>query len=412
VTPSVSIIIPARDHARYLGAAVASATAQTRAAEVVVVDDGSTDDTPAVLSALSPGVVVVRHPEPLGVAAARNTGIRVARGELLMFLDADDTIEPAKAEAQVAALAGDPAAGWSYCDVNIVDDPGPPETWTEAEQVWARRGRPLVRTTTRASRRYDYARRRTDGWLYGDMVRGNFVPFMAPLVRRRALDEAGPFNPAARHDDWDLLLRLSAVAPARYVPHVLGTYWRRRTGRHARPDPRPGVRGFLRPDAPDACVVLLNLGCGAPGLRSWHPMPGFVNLDKRTVGWTFESGLGDYRDGLVYGITVSHALGCVAESHYPAVCREFARVLRPGGVVRVTDGDLAAFGRLWDGTDPYATLIGPDMVARHLDAAGLEARVVGPEETSFSGPSLVQRHHPSRPGAADSFHVEGVKRVA
>lgn len=409
---TASIIIPARNHARYLCGAVESALAQTLQAEVIVVDDGSVDDTWQLCRSRYGGnerVTLIRHDAPLGVAEARNTGLRASRAALVMFLDADDTIEPAKLAAQAKILDAEPALGWTFCDVAVADDPGPLETWSAAEQVRAARGRPLRTTVTPASVRYGYAGRCLDGWLYRELVRENFIPFMAPLVRRRAVEEAGHFNTSARLDDWDFLLRLSCVARGRYVPGVLGTYIRRRTGRHTRPDPRPGVRGFLRPDAPDARIILLNLGCGSPDMRSWHPMPGFVNLDKRTVGWTFESGLGDFRDGEVYGVTISHSLGCVEERHYPMICGELMRVLRPSGVVRVTDGDLAAFGQLWQGTDPYATLIGPSMVVRHLAAAGFDARQVSPEETMFPGPSLIQRHHPPRPGVANSFHVEGRK---
>jgi glycosyltransferase involved in cell wall biosynthesis len=103
----VTAVIPARDSARFLPDSIGSILAQEPApAEIVVVDDGSTDGSGEIAAAL-PLVRLVRQP-PLGIAAARNAGARAARTEWLAFLDADDLWLPGKLARQLAALAAEP----------------------------------------------------------------------------------------------------------------------------------------------------------------------------------------------------------------------------------------------------------------------------------------------------------------
>lgn len=100
--PRVTAVIPVRDRAGLVGRAIDSALAQTETSlEVVVVDDGSQDATPAVLSGYGERIVAVRRP-PEGRSAARNAGIERARGELIAFLDSDDAWHPDKIERQLA----------------------------------------------------------------------------------------------------------------------------------------------------------------------------------------------------------------------------------------------------------------------------------------------------------------------
>src|SRR5262249_22184832 len=116
--PSLSLIIATYNHGRYLGAALDSVLAQTRATEIIVVDDGSTDDTPAVLARFAPRVRVHRQ-DNRGLSAARNAGVELARGDYIGFLDADDVIAPTKLARQAAVLDAEPRIGWTYCDVRI-----------------------------------------------------------------------------------------------------------------------------------------------------------------------------------------------------------------------------------------------------------------------------------------------------
>jgi glycosyltransferase involved in cell wall biosynthesis len=108
VLPLVSIVIPSYNAGHYLGAAIDSVLQQTYPRiEVIVVDDGSTDETAARLAACLHRVVFIRQPHR-GIGAARNAGIGRSTGDLLGFLDADDLFVSDKISRQVAALRDDP----------------------------------------------------------------------------------------------------------------------------------------------------------------------------------------------------------------------------------------------------------------------------------------------------------------
>jgi glycosyltransferase involved in cell wall biosynthesis len=208
---SATVVIATYNHARVLPQALDSALGQTwPGVRVVVVDDGSTDETPAVLREYGARIVALRQ-DNRGLPAARNAGLAVAAGEYVAFLDADDVLAPTKLERQAAILDADPGIGWTYCDVRIVD-----EAAGHAEL---------------ASERFRYRQRVLDGRLFPELVHGNFIPGMAPLIRRSVLELAGHFDERLTAlEDWDLWLRLSLVAEARYLPAVLATYRRQPDG--------------------------------------------------------------------------------------------------------------------------------------------------------------------------------------
>lgn len=203
--PLVSLIIPTYNHAAVLRDAIESALAQTYpACEVLVVDDGSQDDTPNLLRRYQDKVRTVRQANR-GLAAARNRGVSATRGEYVGFLDADDILSPTKFAEQVALLEARPEIGWTYCDVELAD-----------QQTGERR---LV------SERFGYAARRLDGHLFEELITGNFIPAISPMIRRSLFDQAGSFDESLTSlEDWDLWLRLSLLAPAAYLPRVLATY--------------------------------------------------------------------------------------------------------------------------------------------------------------------------------------------
>lgn len=108
---TVSVIIPAFNRARYIGAAVSSITRQSlRDIEIIVVDDGSTDATADVAQSCGdPRVCLVRHDRNQGIPAARNTGLREARGRYIAWLDSDDVAHPQRLAEQVAFLERHPS---------------------------------------------------------------------------------------------------------------------------------------------------------------------------------------------------------------------------------------------------------------------------------------------------------------
>lgn len=107
---TISAVIPTRDRAAMVGEAIASLLAQSRPPdEILIIDDGSTDDTARVLAGFGPALRVL-HTPGLGPSGARNAGLAAAQGEAVLFLDSDDLLAPDALAALEAALAGMPDA--------------------------------------------------------------------------------------------------------------------------------------------------------------------------------------------------------------------------------------------------------------------------------------------------------------
>lgn len=124
--PRISVVITNRNYARFLPAAIASVTSQTDArAEVIVVDDGSTDDSRAILAAIGGGVRIL-HQDHLGQRAAFNAGFAAASGDIVMFLDADDELWPGVLTAVAAAFAAAPATARVIFRLAVIDQDGSP----------------------------------------------------------------------------------------------------------------------------------------------------------------------------------------------------------------------------------------------------------------------------------------------
>ena len=184
--PLVSVVIPTYQRGYCIGACIASVLAQTLGEiEIIVVDDASGDDTAARVAAFDDArIIYLALAANQGGAAARNAGIRRARGEFVAFLDSDDVWLPTKLASQVAGLRrGGPRCGLSYTWLACVDDDG-------AETL---RVHPDV-----------------DGDCFEQMLVSNFVgSFSNLVVRRELLLEAGGLDEAFRScQDWDLLIRL------------------------------------------------------------------------------------------------------------------------------------------------------------------------------------------------------------
>ncbi len=199
--PAVSVVIPCYNHARFLGEAIESVLDQTRRdVEVVVVDDGSTDDTAAV-AASHPGVVYVRQ-QNRGLAAARNTGIRASRGEHLVFLDADDRLLPNAIEAGLDCFARHPDAAFVSGDHRRVALDGTPIETPEVPRV--------------------------QGDHYLALLQGNYIGMHATVMYRRdALARAGGFDsrlPAC--EDYDLYLRIARDLPVHQHEALVAEYRR------------------------------------------------------------------------------------------------------------------------------------------------------------------------------------------
>ncbi len=206
----VSAVIPVYNYGRFVARAIDSVLAQTHApVECVVVDDGSTDDTPQVLSGYGERIRALRQ-ENRGLSAARNAGIRAARGAYVALLDADDTWKPEKLARQLAAVKADPAIGAVGCGYEWIHADGPPRRFEG--KAWP---------TERRERLRALAMRET--WLGGS---GS-----GALVRRKVFDEVGFFDERLRcAEDWDMWLRIADRYRIVNVPEVLVSILQHRTG--------------------------------------------------------------------------------------------------------------------------------------------------------------------------------------
>lgn len=194
--PTISVVVPSYNCARYLERALASVQAQRYPADridIVVVDDGSVDDSPDVarrFAAADPRIQVIEQANA-GPAAARNRGIEASRGELVAFLDADDTWQPDKLALQAEIYCRDPLVGVIQCGARFVDPDGQPL------KGWVRRSRVLR------------------GDILLDYVCDFFLITSSVMVPRQCLDAVGWFDATLRiGEDHDLFLRLLAKYPA------------------------------------------------------------------------------------------------------------------------------------------------------------------------------------------------------
>ncbi len=191
--PLVSILIPCHNAAPWLEAALESALAQTwPRCEVILVDDGSTDASPAIASRYGQrGITVLAQPQR-GASAARNAALRAARGDYIQFLDADDLLLPDKIERQLRRLA---AAGGRFV----------------AAAEWARfRGDPAWATS-----RPDALWRDLDPIPWQQLaLRGNLMMHPAAwLVPRAIVEAAGPWDEAlSLNDDGEYFARIRFAA--------------------------------------------------------------------------------------------------------------------------------------------------------------------------------------------------------
>lgn len=208
----VSVVIGAYNAAAFIATTCRSVMRQTYPhLEVIVVDDGSTDDTAAIVQALAaadPRIRLIQQTNQ-GVAAARNAGIAAARGEFIAPLDADDVWDPAKLARQVTRLQDAGAGtGMAYCWWAWIDVQG---TVLDRSPFW-----------------------RVEGDVLERLTEVNFTGSASvPLYRRASLDAVGGYDPSLRAkqaqgcEDWDLALRVAGRFRVAVVPAMLVGYRRR-----------------------------------------------------------------------------------------------------------------------------------------------------------------------------------------
>jgi glycosyltransferase involved in cell wall biosynthesis len=197
---TVAIVITTYNQAHFLADAITSALRQTvAAAEIIVIDDGSTDD-PAAVAALFAPVRLVRQVNA-GLSAARNAGLRQVTSGIVIFLDADDRLTPLAVQAAIEGLAEDPAALMTYGGYRVISPDGSP-----ASDIWCEDlGADPYATL---------------------MARGNLIGMHATVAYRSAhLRRIGGFDEELRAcEDLDVYLRLSSEAVPRRHGRFVAEY--------------------------------------------------------------------------------------------------------------------------------------------------------------------------------------------
>ena len=192
---NVSVIIPTYNRSKPLQQALSSVYAQTLLPEeVIVIDDGSTDDTKSMIEKHFPSVRYI-HQRNRGVSAARNKGILLATGNWLAFLDSDDEWLPDKLHMQIQALD---ASENKVC---------------HSEEIWIRNG-------TRVNAMKKHTKR--GGWIFPHCLALCLMSPSSIIIHRSVFERVGVFDeslPAC--EDYDLWLRISALYPVLFIEEPL-----------------------------------------------------------------------------------------------------------------------------------------------------------------------------------------------
>ncbi|MEA2163919.1 MAG: hypothetical protein QOK37_2046 [Thermoanaerobaculia bacterium] len=270
-SPLVSTIIPVFNRSVMLQQAVASVIAQTyRPIEVIIVDDGSTDETAEAadeLAAAHPEIIRVLHRQNGGPGAAREAGRLDARGNLLQYLDSDDLLLPRKFALQVAALDAQPEAGIAYGLVRYRDEHGNEIAcdWKPANQK--------------------------QHTIFPSFLIARWWETLSPLYRRSVTEAIGPWTTLSLEEDWEYDCRAGALGVTlAFVNEIAGEHRDHSDGRLSRgtsDDPARlrqrasahelitahARRAGIDPASPEFqhfARELFHLGrqCGAAGLRA------------------------------------------------------------------------------------------------------------------------------------------------
>jgi len=199
--PTVSVIIPTYNRVHLVGRAIRSVLNQTyQDFEIIVVDDGSTDNTEEVVESFNdPRIRYIRHEKNRGGSAARNTGIRASRGEYVAFLDSDDEWLPEKLEKQLSVFEEDSTCGAVYTDFLYMLPDG----------------------NVKLCQNYH-----PEGWILKKLLSSNVVGTTSTvIVKRECFETVGLFDESLLScQDWDMWIRIAKRYSFRKVPEPLTKY--------------------------------------------------------------------------------------------------------------------------------------------------------------------------------------------
>ena len=204
--PKVSIIIPAYNRAHLIGATLRSALRQTyRDYEIVVIDDGSTDDTESVIRAIAPDARYISQAN-VGIPEVLNVCVRAAAGEYIAFLGSDDALAPKALEKQAAVLDAHPNVGIVHGQAWLMDEQG---RLTHLQKP------PFAKSSYVRSGRDEIA----------DLVMSNHIVATTVMVRKACFEECGLFDARfGLYEDWNMWTRILKRWDVGYVNEPLAFY--------------------------------------------------------------------------------------------------------------------------------------------------------------------------------------------
>jgi glycosyltransferase involved in cell wall biosynthesis len=274
---TVAVIVPTYNRADLIGATLRSVLAQSHPpSEVIVIDDGSADDTEAAVAAFGTAVRYIRQPNA-GVSAARNHGAQLATAEMLAFVDSDDLWQPRKLEAQLSAIERT-GAQWSITGCDVIGQDG--------GVIPGREGFPAIFPVFRREQVTpdaffaQYLRRdavQVDnvefdvyaGDAYDALFLGNFGLPSSAVVRRTLFGQVGGFNPGIRlAEETEFFHRLAAAAEVAIVTASLVGYRASQSG--SLTSPANSVKLIENALASMEGAAALRSGRSARAVGNWH----------------------------------------------------------------------------------------------------------------------------------------------
>jgi len=212
MTHSLSVIIPTFNTGSYLAKCLGSLVMQISPRlnlDIVVVDDGSTDNTEAVASSFAPHIQYHRIGHTGRPGTVRNHGLRLASGEFVAFLDSDDTSLPGGLERLVGAVSREADVGFAYANYYI----------REGDTSYPA-----------------YQRESPSGWIFDELFRANFIRTSAVVAERRLVEECRGFFPHTETaEDYWLWLQLAKRARGVYLPDAVAEVSARADSASGRP---------------------------------------------------------------------------------------------------------------------------------------------------------------------------------
>ncbi len=199
--PLVSVIIPTYNGSRFIRETIQSVIGQSYSKiEIIVIDDGSTDNTPDIVKSINDPRLIHIQQANSGVSMARNRGIDISRGDYIAFLDHDDVWLPHKLERQLQLFKEDPNIAMVYADTFIIDE-----------------NNSIINTYSHKIKFYR-------GMIFKELFFSCFITILTVVIKKSVFLEVGPFLPFKIGEDYDLFLKCAAKYPIDYIDEPLAKY--------------------------------------------------------------------------------------------------------------------------------------------------------------------------------------------